>query len=181
MHLFRKLALAGVMGLVGCATGAPAGQQAARPFDPRIGSHWPMGFEFASMPPRSQPLPGSACEIADAYVKLIAADRAPEVPALFAPDGVFIGPPDRVHRGPAEINKFYSRVHQGGAIPLSFIDRGDECIMELAGQRATPTGPQYKLVAIDHFTINADRKITSLVIYVRPDPYAATPATRAAD
>jgi hypothetical protein len=142
------------------------------PADPAIGSHWPFDIKWEdSPPPRAEPVPCSACEAADAYVKLIAADRASEVPGLFAEDGVFIGPGERVYRGRAEIAEFYNAVHQGGAIPLSFIDRGCECVMELAGMRPAddPSKPDhYRLVAIDHFTVGPDGKIQKLVIFIRP-------------
>ena len=142
---------------------------------------WPTAVAFDGVPPRASPKPGSACEIANQYVTLIFSDRASEVPKLFAADGEFIGPEDRVLRGPAEIATFYDKVHQPGAIPLSFIDNGHECIMELAGKRPNDRRGMtdvYKLVAIDHFTVAADRKIRRLVIFFRQNPIAPAPATR---
>ena len=146
---------------------APGASAALASFNP----DWPTGVAFAGTPPAAHPRPGSACEVAQQYVTFIASDRAPQVPGLFAEDGAFIGVADRVFRGPAEIAAFYNTVHQGGAIPLSFIDAGPNCIMELAGRRLNPQAgqpEQYRLLAIDHFTIGADRKIKRLVIFFRP-------------
>lgn len=166
MHDFaRAIALALMAGTIAtplAAVGTPASLSPA----------WPTAIIFDGTPPRAVPVPGSACEIANEYVTLIATDHAAQVPELFAEDGEFVGVEERVLRGRAEIASFYNRVHQGGAVPLSFIDRDDECIMELAGQRpnADPSGPaKYRLVAIDHFTITRDRKIKRLVIFFRPD------------
>ena len=154
-------ALLAALGLAVPAQAKPPAQQ----------GRWPTAVVFEGTPPRADPRPGSACMAADRYVTFIATDRAAEVPALFAPDGEFVGVENRVLRGPAEIATFYNSVHQGGAIPLSFIDKGSECIMELAGQRPgeKPGDPAaYHLVAIDHFTVRPDGKIARLVIFFRP-------------
>jgi hypothetical protein len=143
---------------------------AAPPDDPIVGSHWPATAVFDTPPPRAQPAPGSACEAANRYVSLVGADRASEVPGLFAPDGQVMGVDDKMLRGPAEIATFYNRVHLHGVIPISFIDRGRECIMEIAGGRpgrGDPPGHNY-LLAIDHFTVGTDGKIERLIIFFRP-------------
>jgi hypothetical protein len=79
-----------VVGL--CADAGP-------PQDPIIGSHWPMATAFDSPPPRAEPVPGSACELANRYVTLVAADRRDEIPDLFAPDAIRIGVDNKVLRG----------------------------------------------------------------------------------
>ena len=147
--------------------------------DPEIGYHWPTEVLFASPPPRAKPTPGSACEIANQYVTFIGTDRAPEVPKLFAQDADFIGVENRVLHGRPAIAGFYNTVHQAGAVPLSLIDRGNECIMELAGRRPNPEKGKpdiYPLVAIDHFTLNQHREIKRLVIFFRTNALSAPPA-----
>ena len=126
---------------------------------------YPLVWEFESPPPRATPTPGSACEAADRYVKLIAAKRAKEVPELFAEDGVFLFQ-GQVRRGRKEIHGFYDDVNLRGAIPISLIDSGAECIMELAN--LTTAGDDiWRLSAIDHFTVAPDGQIARLVIYVQ--------------
>jgi len=158
-------------GLALALTAGATGFAAATPDDLATRGHWPTALVFEGTPPRAQPRPGSACEVADQYVRYINTDQAPKVPALFTADGEFIGVDNHhIYRGPADIATFYNTVHQGGAIPLSFIDQGDNCIMELAGQRpADPPGQGlvYKLVAIDHFTATPDHRIKRLVIFFR--------------
>jgi hypothetical protein len=85
---------------------------------------------------------------------------------LFAPDAEFIGVPERVLRGREEIQGFYDAVRQVDALPLSLIDRGDECVMELAAKN--PGSGEYRLVAVDHFTLNSQRQIKRLVVFFRP-------------
>ncbi|MDB5446831.1 MAG: hypothetical protein JWQ97_2148 [Phenylobacterium sp.] len=164
MRRWNWPAAAAVLAALGLAASAEA-----RP--PAQQGRWPTAVVFAGTPPAAQPRPGSSCEAASRYVNFIGSDQASKVPALFAPDGEFVGVENRVLRGPAEIATFYNSVHQGGAVPLSFIDKGSECIMELAGQRPgeRPGDPAaYHLVAIDHFTVRPDGKVARLVIFFRP-------------
>ena len=180
-RLLRSLVLGTVFLGASVMLAANASERsAARPrSDHDLGSRWPFDHTFASQPPRAQPVPGSACEVANEYVTR----GGSETPAMFAPDGVYMGPYDIIYRGPAEIALWYTRpgAHEPGKagegppkiIPLSFVDRGDECFMELANLRPSiePGKPaQYRLVAVDHFTVGPDRKIKRLVIYIRPDP-----------
>ena len=78
-------------------------------------------------------------------------------------------PPQEGHplrRGRKEIHGFYDDVNLRGAIPISLIDSGAECIMELAN--LTTAGDDiWRLSAIDHFTVAPDGQIARLVIYVQ--------------
>jgi hypothetical protein len=176
----RSIKLDGLAAGVAClalclatATAAPA------PSDPDLGSHWPFEHTFASQPPRGQVTPGSACEVGDAFMRGNGASLAD----LFAEDAVFMGPYDIIYRGREEIRLWFGRpgAHDPGKpeqgppkiVPVSFVDRGDECFVEVSQLRPNtePGQPdRYRLVAIDHFTIGPDRKIERLVIYGRPDP-----------
>lgn len=175
MHKINAaLAIACTMALGACATAPLA--------DPAIGDHWPTEVAFDTPPPRAEPTPGSACEIANQYVTNTAADRSAENPKLFAKDGALIAVEDRVLHG-AELANFFINSHVPGAIPLSFIDRGDECIMEIAGMRPNlqkGLPDQYRLVAIDHFTLDSSRHIKRLVIFFRFRPYTDAAAANAA-
>lgn len=134
----------------------------------KLSPNWPFEVVFDTPPRAAKPRPGSACEVALQYATFITNGQAEKVPSLFAADGAFIGPENRVLRG-KEIAAFYNSVQQRGAIPISFIDRENECIMELANLR--PVGSsgdrKYMLSATDHFTVNRHKKIQRLVIFFR--------------
>jgi hypothetical protein len=159
--------LALLLGLAVFAAGP--GRAAAPAFDPDAGAHWAVAPEFSARPARAVPVAGSACEVANAYVTLVDSGRAPEVARLFAPDAIFLGPDDRVLNGREAIAGFYAKVPSlvSHAVPLSFMDRGHECIMELAVQ-AGDSPDRYRLLAIDHFTVDAQGLVKQLVIYFRP-------------
>ena len=164
--LRRIMFAAALVGLgAGCAN---------RPLDARAGSHWEVATTFPDAPVRATPVPGSACATADRYVSLVAARRGEEIGRLFATNAIFLGPEERVLRGRDEIAAFYAanvarRVSH--VIPLSFMDRGRECIMEIAIATAEEPG-HYRLLAMDHFTIGADGLIERLLIYFRPSLFA---------
>lgn len=162
----------GVMALVrGCALLAFVGtfSHAASATDSaKLSLNWPFEVVFDTPPSAAKPRPGSACEVALLYATFITNGQAEKVPSLFAADGAFIGPENRVLRG-KEIFAFYNSVQQRGAIPISFIDGETECVMELANLRpvAGSESHKYMLSAIDHFTVNGDKKIERLVIFFR--------------
>jgi hypothetical protein len=166
MRLIKRNRAAMLLALLGVWASAAA----AGPADPRIGSHWRVQTRFDLPPERARPVPGSACEAADRYVSLVGARKGSEVAALFARDALFLGPDEQVLRGRDAINAFYSvavasRVSH--VIPLSFMDRGQECMMEIA--IATIEEPDhYRLLAMDHFTVDKDGLIDQLLIYFRP-------------
>jgi hypothetical protein len=138
---------------------------------------YPFGFEFKTEPPRGTVTPGSACEVADQYVRLVAAKRpATDVPELFAEDGVFLYE-GKLRRGRKEIHEFYDHADAaGGAIPISFTDHGAECFMEVA---VLPYGSDtWQLGVSDHFTITPDRKIARLIIYSHVRGTGAPPQGR---
>src|SRR5690606_29058075 len=113
--------------------------------------------------------PGSSCEIAERYVATVTSERHAEAVKFFAPDAKVIAVEDRVLSGP-DIAAFYERT-RAQTIPISFVDSGADCFMELAG--AVPGQPgTYKLNAVDHFTLDANRRIARLVIYFRISPAA---------
>ncbi|HUD90849.1 nuclear transport factor 2 family protein [Sphingobium sp.] len=137
--------------------------------DPDLGSHWPMATLFHKRPQAAVPTQGSSCEIASDYVDIVESGGGVKIVPLFAADAEFLGPEERVLRGRGEISAFYAKVPKLvlGAVPISFVDRGNECFMELAVR--SQSGPTvYRLLAIDHFTIDKDRRISRLVIYFRP-------------
>jgi hypothetical protein len=155
--------------LAGPGSVAAAAQESSS-FDPDLGSHWQAATVFDKKPQAAVPNKGSACEIAADYVHIVEAGGGTKIVPLFAPDAEFMGPEERVLRGREEIGSFYAKVPKLvlDAVPISFVDRGNECFMELAVR--SQSGPTvYRLLAIDHFTINKDRLISRLVIYFRPN------------
>jgi hypothetical protein len=127
---------------------------------------YPLEWEFKTPPPRGTVTPGSACEVAEEYVRQINAKRpATGVAELFAEDGVVLQGGGKLLRGRKEIHAFYDVTDGGrGVIPLSFIDNGAECDMEIAIQRYGPD-ETWRLAGSRHFTMTPDRKIARLIYY----------------
>jgi hypothetical protein len=163
--------IAGVAAAVMLASTGQAGAATGRGhFDPDLGTHWPLHLVFPEKPQRAVPTKGSACEIAEQYVNIVESGGGAKVVALFAPDAEFVGSLNRVMRGREEIAGFYAQVPGlvADAVPISFVDRGNECFMELAVKTVADGEGRYRLAAIDHFTINSQRQIRRLVIFLRP-------------
>jgi hypothetical protein len=138
---------------------------------------YPLEWEFKTPPPRGTVTLDSACEVAEEYVRQINAKRpATGVAELFAEDGVVLQGGGKLLRGRKEIHGFYDVTDGGrGVIPLSFIDNGAECDMEIAIQRYGPD-ETWRLAGSRHFTMTPDRKIARLIYYSYGGP--AAPAQR---
>lgn len=139
---------------------------------------WPDGTIFAEPPARAAARPGSPCAVAERYVTLIGADRAPEVVDLFADDGSVFSSLPRFLKGREAITRQYATVHNSGAIPVGFIETGRECAVTIAAllDSKEAGGPRrYGLLSMNHFTLKPDGKIERLIIYVRPDALARMP------
>jgi hypothetical protein len=151
-----------------------AGAQTRSPLPPSQ-MNYPLEWAFKTPPPRGAVTPGSACEVAEEYVRQINASRpAMGIADLFAEDGVILQGGGRLLRGRKEIHGFYSVTDAGrGVIPLSFIDKGAECVMEIAIQAYGPNEP-WRLAGSRHFTMNPGRQITRLVFF---DYGSVPPAT----
>jgi hypothetical protein len=158
------------MGL--CFSLQPVTSAAQRPPLPPSKMHYPLEMAFKVPPPRGTVTPNSACEVAEEYVRQINEKRpATKVADLFAEDGVLLQGGGKLLRGRKEIHGFYDFADAGrGVIPLSFIDNGAECYMEIAIQ---PYGPDatWRLAGTRHFTITPDRQIARLIFYA----YESTP------
>ena len=139
--------------------------KAQRPLPPSK-MKYPLEWAFKTPPPRGTVTPGSACEVAEEYVRQINAKRpALGIADLFAEDGVILQGGGRLLRGRKEIHGFYSITDAGrGVIPLSFIDNGAECIMEMAIQSYGPD-ETWRLAGSRHFTMAPDRQIARLVFF----------------
>ena len=165
--LIRRLttALGGLLlGVIHCGSDVRAQPPALLP----NGEHGPFDAVFAAAPPRAIPAAGSACEVADRWIGLIAAGQASGAAALFAADGLLLGPSDRPLHGSQQISAFHQGLGQPDLIPLSFIDKDAECLVEIAMRPSSGPPGAYRLAALGHFTVDADRKIEKLVIYGRP-------------
>ena len=139
--------------------------EAQKPLPPSK-MQYPLEWAFKTPPPRGTVTPGSACEVAEEYVRQINAKRpALGIADLFAEDGVVLQGGGRLLRGRKEIHGFYSVTDAGrGVIPLSFIDNGAECVMEIAIQAYGPD-ETWRLAGARHFTITSDRQISRLVFF----------------
>jgi hypothetical protein len=145
---------------------APNLAEAQKPPLPPTKMNYPLEWAFKVPPPRGTVTPNSACEVAEEYVRQINAKRpATGVGDLFAEDGVVLQGRGKVLRGRKEIHGFYDVTDAGrGVIPLSFLDNGAECVMEIAIQRYGPD-ETWRLAGARHFTIGRDRLITRLVFF----------------
>jgi acetyl esterase/lipase len=143
----------------------PTMHAAQTPWPPST-MQYPLESRFSVPPPRGSVTPNSSCEIAEEYVRQINAKRpATHVADLFAEDAVVLQGRGKVLRGRQEIHGFYDFADNGrGVIPLSFLDTGAECVMEIAIQRYGPD-ETWRLAGARHFTIGPDRLITKLVFF----------------
>ena len=136
----------------------------------------PSGDIFDAPPPAANTRGKRACEPAQRYVDLTAAERYDELGTLFADDAVFVAPTGKVLHGPAEIGDFYKAFLpkiKPRNVPISFIADGDECVMELVTATNLDNYAKYRLAAIDHFTVNKDGKIRHMVVFLRPQSLQA--------
>jgi hypothetical protein len=157
------MGMVSALSLGSMATAAPADVK-----DPVVGSHWPAESAFTTPPVRAKPRPGSACEVADRYVTLQGAARQNEIAELFAPNGSLLGMSETVVRGRDQLKEHYSYATSRKVIPISFVDHGRECFMELASPRFGDDAGLYRLAAIDHFTLDENSRIERLVTYIKP-------------
>ena len=136
----------------------------------------PRGDVFDAPPPAATTRGKRACEPAQRYVDLIAAERYDQLGTLFADDAVFVTPIGTVLHGPTEIGDFYNSFLpkiKPRNVPISFIADGDECVMELVTATNLDNYAKYRLAAIDHFTVNKQGKIRHMVVYLRPQSLQA--------
>jgi hypothetical protein len=159
----RILRLSIAIGLVFALETFAAAQKAPLPTSKM---NYPLEWEFKVPPPRGTVTPNSACEVAEEYVRQINAKRpATKVADLFAEDGILLQGRGKLLRGRKEIHGFYDFADNGrGVIPLSFLDNGAECVMEIAIQRYGPD-ETWRLAGARHFTIGPDRQITKLIFF----------------
>jgi|SRR5687767_14219 hypothetical protein len=170
----RGMVLLAALAMVSGLLPGSAAAQSRSPLPPSQ-MRYPLEWAFKTPPPRGAVVPGSACEVAEEYVRQINASRpAMGIADLFAEDGVVLQGGGKLLRGRKEIHGFYSVTDAGrGVIPLSFIDNGAECVMEIAIQAYGPDEP-WRLAGSRHFTMNRDRQIARLVFF---DYGSVPPAT----
>ena len=144
----------------------PLTSGALKPPLPASAMKYPLAWEFNVPPPRGTVTPDSACEVAEEYVRQINAKRpATKVADLFAEDAVLLQGRGKLLQGRKEIHGFYDFADNGrGVIPLSFLDHGAECVMEIAIQRYG-ADETWRLAGARHFTIGPDRQITRLIFF----------------
>jgi len=108
------------------------------------------------------------CQVARQYVSLINKGQYGALGGLFSDDAVYEGPDGKTRHGSKEIGEFYVKMLsrlRPHMKPMSFIQQGNECVMELENKDSTG---RYVLTAIDHFTVDQNGKATHFVVYFRP-------------
>lgn len=143
-----------------CAQGAASGRRA-----PIVLAQ----AEHSNAAGESTVAPTGACAAPHQYVDLINAGKYNQIGGLFADDAVYMGPDGKTRHGSKKIGDFYTQFLgnlKPRLKPVSFMRDGDNCVMELASQNKR-TG-KYSLLAIDHFTINRQGKISRFIVYLRP-------------
>jgi hypothetical protein len=127
---------------------------------------YPLEWEFKTPPPRGTVRPGSACVVAEEYVRQVNDKRpAMGVSELFADDAELLQDRGRLLKGRAAIHAFYSTTDGGRAVvPIAFIDSGAECYMEISIQRYGPD-ETFRLAGTRHFTIDPAGTISRLVFF----------------
>ena len=133
----------------------------------------------ASPSTTAEPAPGSPCHVPREYIRLINSGEYDKVGGLFSDDAVYMGPDGKTHHGEKEIGAFYKKMLsllRPKITALSFLENGNECIMELGGLDSSgannvkiwPTGSVPHPGAIDIFTINSQGKASQFLVYLRP-------------
>jgi len=128
----------------------------------------PLVATYSTPPARAKAAPGTACEAAERYVTLQGSGRQSEIAALFAEDADVLAMGAGVMHGHAVLAQYFSRPVNRPVIPITFIDKGRECFMELAAANPDDPSGEYRLAAIDHFTLDESGLVKRLIIYLRP-------------
>lgn len=126
---------------------------------------------FESKPPAASVQGKPACKTAQVYVDRINAGQYDKISGLFAADAVFLTPTGPILTSREEIGQFYRKLLgtlRPAIVPISFINEGRTCVMELAAATQVDNPTQYKLSAIDHFTMNDTGQIAHMIVYLRP-------------
>jgi len=118
--------------------------------------------------------PKSPCDVPKEYIRLINTGQYDAIGSLFADDAVYMGPDGKTRHGAKEIGHFYEafqNIQKETTGPpqiraASFFSKGNDCVLELEVKNRK-TG-EYKLTAVDRFTINAEGKTSRFIVYVRP-------------
>ncbi len=127
----------------------------------------------------AEPASSSPCHVSREYIRLIDSGEYDKVGGLFSDDAVYMGPDGKTRHGAKEIGAFYKRMLsllRPKITALSFLENGNECIMELGGldssggdnMKIWPTGSVPHPGAIDIFTINSQGKASQFLVYLRP-------------
>ena len=115
--------------------------------------------------------PGRACAVAERYVALVNAGKYAEVAALYRDDATFLEPMRPTLRGREEIDAFYTR-RIGDMRPaiaaVSYLGNDRECMVELALGIELDGRQRYALVSVDHFIVDEDGRIVSMIAFGRP-------------
>jgi hypothetical protein len=126
---------------------------------------------FISTPRQPTIPPGRACEAARRYVELINAGDYSGVAALYADDATFLEPMRPTLHGRQQIDEFYNK--QIGAmkpriVGVSFLGGETECMVLLALRTEIDGQERYVMVSVDHFLVNAEGRIVSMIAFARP-------------
>jgi hypothetical protein len=135
------------------------------------GDSHPRSDTFQTKPSAASATGKSACGTAQIYVERINAGHYDQLSDLFAPDAVFLTPTGQVLTGRDQIGQFYRKLLgslRPAIVPISFISDGRDCVMELAAATQADNSTQYRLSAIDHFTMNKAGQIVHMIVYLRP-------------
>jgi SnoaL-like protein len=144
----------------------------------------------ASPSTTAEPAPSSPCHVPREYIRRINSGEYDKVGGLFSDDAVYMGPDGKTHHGAKEIGAFYKRMLsllRPKVTGLSFLQNGNECIMELESidysdgnnVKIWPTGSVPHPGAIDIFTINSQGKASKFLVYLRPGTQARIQAALA--
>lgn len=126
------------------------------------------GSAAAPAAPRP-PVSAGPCGPPHEYIRLISAGQYDSVGGLFSGDAVYMGPDGKTRHGSKAVGAFYSEFLpklKPMLMASIYMQQGNECMMELEN-KDSKTG-EYMAAAVDHFTVNADGKISKFVVFLRP-------------
>jgi hypothetical protein len=126
---------------------------------------------YKGVPQAGKPPAGAACRVAKAYVDAIQQHHYADVAKLYTDDAVFLGPMGKLMQGGQAINQFYVQgigKMRSKIVAVTYMGDETDCMVELAAVTDPSGEGPFRLVSVDHFTLNAAGKVKRMVVFVRP-------------
>lgn len=167
----RKLSMALIaLIMVSAATGASNPVQiAGGALDPAFND----ADVYIGVPTPAKAAAGPACRVAQDYIAFVQSGQYDKVVELFSSSAVLLEPTRQHVQGREAIAKFYAETigrMKPDIVAVSYVGNKTECMVAIAARENIAMQSRYKLVSVDHFTLDTTGKVVSMVAFVRPRP-----------